>query len=224
MVTIAAPDELGIYRAGEPGTIIDSRPLADLLGDARRTVWVCGPGLGAAAAMSALPDLLAAGRSVVADADSFSAFAGQPEAFRGCAVLTPHEGEFARVFGPIAPGRLTAIRAAARSCGAVVVLKGPDTVIAAPDGRAAINDSAPPWLATAGSGDTLAGLIAAMLAQGMPPWEAACAGVWVHGRAGALAGPGLIAEDLAGHVAAALSATTELAQAGAKNIRNRDRD
>ena len=224
MVTIAAPDELGIYRAGEPGTIVDSRSLAELLGDARRTVWVCGPGLGAAAAKSALPDLLAAGRSVVADADSFSAFAGQPEAFRGCAVLTPHEGEFARVFGPIAPGRLTATRAAARSCGAVVVLKGPDTVIAAPDGRAAINDSAPPWLATAGSGDTLAGLIAAMLAQGMPPWEAACAGVWVHGRAGALAGPGLIAEDLAGHVAAALSATTELAQAGVKNIRNRDRD
>ncbi len=205
MVTIAAPDPLGIYRAGELGTIVDSRPLATLVQDARRTVWVCGPGLGAEAARLALPVLLAAGRQVVADADSFSAFAGQPEAFRGAAVLTPHGGEFVRVFGPIGTDRLAAARSAAVRCGSVVLLKGPDTVIAAPDGRAAINDNAPPWLATAGSGDTLAGLIAALLAQGMTPWDAACAGAWLHGRAGALAGPHLVAEDLAEALRAAFA-------------------
>ena len=197
MVTIAAADPLGVFRAGEPGTIVDERSLADLLADRRRTTWVCGPGLGADAARAALPALVAAGRRVVADADVFSAFAGNPEGLRGAAVLTPHEGEFVRVFGPVGPDRLAAARAAAARCGVVVLLKGADTVIAAPDGRAAINDSAPPWLATAGSGDTLSGVIAALLAQGLPPRDAACAGAWLHGRAGAHAGPHLIAEDLA---------------------------
>jgi len=198
MVTIAASDPLGVYRAGEPGTIVDERPLAELLADPRRATWVCGPGLDAPAARAALPALVAAGRHVVADAGVFSAFAGAPDGLRGAAVLTPHEGEFSRVFGPVGPDRLAAARAAAARCGVVVLLKGADTVIAAPDGRAAINDSAPPWLATAGSGDTLAGVIAGLLAQGMHPWEAACAGAWLHGRAGTHAGPHLIAEDLAG--------------------------
>jgi len=198
MVTIAATDPLGVFRAGEPGTIVDERPLAKLLADPRRTTWVCGPGLDAPAARAALPALVAAGRHVVADAGVFSAFAGAPDGLRGAAVLTPHEGEFSRVFGPVGPDRLAAARAAAARCGVVVLLKGADTVIAAPDGRAAINDSAPPWLATAGSGDTLAGVIAGLLAQGMHPWEAACAGAWLHGRAGTHAGPHLIAEDLAG--------------------------
>jgi hydroxyethylthiazole kinase-like uncharacterized protein yjeF len=197
MVTIAAADPLGVFRAGEPGTIIDERPLSDLLADPRRTTWVCGPGLGADAARTTLPALLAAGRRVVADADVFSAFSGQPDGLRGAAVLTPHEGEFSRVFGPVGADRLAAARAAAARCDAVVLLKGADTVIAAPDGRAAINDSAPPWLATAGSGDTLSGIVAALLAQGMHAWEAACAGAWLHGRAGVHAGPHLIAEDLA---------------------------
>jgi ADP-dependent NAD(P)H-hydrate dehydratase / NAD(P)H-hydrate epimerase len=197
MVTIAAPwGGADVYRAGNPGTIVTDAGLPDLLADARRHVWVCGPGLGADAARQALPVVLAARRAVVADADTFSAFANRPDALAGAAVLTPHAAEFARVFGAPGADRLEAARAAAARTGAALVLKGADTIIAAPDGRAAINANAPPWLATAGSGDVLAGVIGGLLAQGMPPWDAACAGVFVHGSAGLRAGPGLIAEDL----------------------------
>lgn len=192
----SAQDGADIYRIGAPGALVSEAPLATLLGDVRRTVWVCGPGLGPEVARRALPPLLAAARQVVADADVFSAFADNPDALRGCAVLTPHAGEFARVFGPAGGDRLGAARAAAARTGSVMLLKGPDTVIAAPDGRAAINHNAPPWLATAGAGDVLAGLIAGLLAQGMPAWDAACAGAWLHGQAARLAGPGLVVEDL----------------------------
>ncbi len=196
MVSIAAEGRGDLYRAGDPGVVVLDAPLAELLEDPRRAAWVCGPGLGQDAARAALPHLLAAGRLVVADADALGAHAGRPEALRGCAVLTPHEGEFTRLFGPVGPDKLAATRAAARRCGCVVVLKGADTVVAAPDGRAAINANAPPWLATAGAGDVLAGIVGALLAQGMPAWEAACAAAWLHGQAAALHGPGLIAEDL----------------------------
>ncbi len=224
MVTIAARGGGDVYRAGSPGLLVNEAPLAELLQDARRHVWVCGPGLGADAARSALPALIAARRSVVADADAFSAFAGEPDAFRGAAVLTPHAGEFARVFGqpgeagPAGHGRLAgdsrppedrlaAARAAAVRTGAVVLLKGADTIVAAPDGRAAINASAPPWLATAGAGDVLAGVIAGLLGQGMPAWEAAAAGAWLHGQAAVLAGPGMVAEDLLPALTRAFAAT-----------------
>ncbi|HTW73194.1 MAG TPA: NAD(P)H-hydrate dehydratase [Acetobacteraceae bacterium] len=207
MVTIAAPSGGDVYRAGSPGLIVNESPLQELLQDKRRQVWVCGPGLGADAARAALPALIAARRTVVADADAFTAFAGKPDAFRGAAVLTPHAGEFARVFG--APeDRLSAARAAAARTGSVVLLKGNDTIIAAPEGRAAINASAPPWLATAGAGDVLAGIIAGLLAQGMPRWEAAAAGAWLHGRAAACHGPGMVAEDLLAALPRALAATT----------------
>ncbi len=205
LVSIAAAGRADLYRAGDPGLIVSDAPLAELLQDGRRSVWVCGPGLGQDPARAALPMLLAAGRRVVADADALGAHAGRPEALAGCAVLTPHEGEFTKLFGPVGPDRIAAVRAAARRVGAVVLLKGADTVIAAPDGRAAVNDSAPPWLATAGAGDVLAGLVAAMLAQGMAEWDAAAAAAWLHGRAAALAGRGLIAEDLLPRIAAAVA-------------------
>jgi len=210
MVSIAAIGSADVYRTGEPGLIVSDAPLAELLADPRRTVWVCGPGLGHDAARAALPALLAAGRRVVADADALGAYAGEPVSLAGCAVLTPHEGEFEKLFGPIGPDRIAAARAAARQVGAVVLLKGADTVVAAPDGRVAVNSDAPPWLATAGAGDVLAGLVAALLAQGMADWEAAAAAVWLHGRAAALAGPGLIAEDLLGNIAAATAEAAAL--------------
>ncbi len=197
LVTIAAPEaSAAIYRAGAAGVIVSEAPLAELLRDARREVFVCGPGLGVEAARAALPVLLGAGRVVVADADALTAFAGAPEGLKGVAVMTPHAGEFARLFGEAGPDRLAAARAAAARTGAVVVLKGADTVIAAPDGWAAINASAPPDLASAGTGDVLAGVIAGLLAQGLAAKEAASAGVYLHGAAAAVVGPGLIAEDL----------------------------
>ena len=196
MVSIAARGRADVYRAGAPGLIVTEAPLAELLTDSRRHVWVCGPGLGVEAARDALPALLAAGRCVVSDADALTAFAGNPDALRGAAVLTPHAGEFARVFGAAGDDRLAACCAAASRTGAVVLLKGSDTIVAAPDGRAAINASAPPWLATAGAGDVLAGMIAGLLAQGMPAWEAACAAAYLHGRAADAAGIGMVAEDL----------------------------
>ncbi len=196
LVSIAAEQGADIYRTGEPGIIVLDAPLATLLEDKRRRVWVCGPGLGQDQARRILPELLAAGRHVVVDADALTAFSGAPQAFAGAAVLTPHAGEFLRVFGDPGTDRLGAARAAARLTGAVVILKGSDTIIASPDGRAAINDNAPRWLATAGSGDVLAGLVAAGLALGYPPFDAACRAVWQHGAAGTAAGEGLIAEDL----------------------------
>ena len=202
LVSILAPPGGGApYRAGEAGTIVSEASLDSVLEDRRRRVFVCGPGMGLEAARAAMPVLLRAARRVVADADALTAFAGTPELLRGAAILTPHPGEFARLFGAelgalAATDRLEAARRAAALCGVVVVLKGPDTIIAAPDGRAAINDSAPSSLATAGSGDVLAGLAGAMLARGLDNWAAGCAAVWLHGRAGHHAGRHLVAEDL----------------------------
>jgi hydroxyethylthiazole kinase-like uncharacterized protein yjeF len=209
LVTLAAiAGAADLFRAGEPGLIVDDAPLAAQLADSRRNAWICGPGLGGATAAAALPVLLAAGRKLVVDADALTLCAGAPERLRGATVLTPHAGEFARVFGAAGADRLAAVRAAARQTGAVVILKGSDSIIAAPDGRAAINDSAPPTLATAGAGDVLAGLVGALLAQGMPDWQAACAAVWLHGQAAQICGPGLLAEDLPPAFPAAFARTS----------------
>jgi len=155
---------------------------------------------------------LTSGLGCVLDADALSCFADNPEELfsaidKNC-VMTPHEGEFTRLFAPANDGtvsdKLVEATWAAEISGAVVVYKGPDTVIASPDGRVMINNNAPAWLATAGSGDVLAGFVGGMMAQGMPAFEAACAAVWLHGECARQFGPGLIAEDLPGQVPAVL--------------------
>lgn len=209
LVTLAAPDRAAadVLRAGAPGVIVTEATPAELLQDARRAVWIVGPGLPAEApTLAALRSIVDAGRQVVADAGALAAATGAPHTLTGCAVLTPHEGEFARVFGPVAGDRPGAARRAAALTGAVVLLKGPDTVIAAPDGRVAINDHAPPWLSSGGTGDVLAGVIAALLANRLPPFEAAAAAAWLHGEAAIRCGPGLLAEDLAPRLPEALLA------------------
>jgi hydroxyethylthiazole kinase-like uncharacterized protein yjeF len=173
----------------EPGILAD-QTLDAILADPRREVFVVGSGGGGDRA----PRLIAAGKRVVADADALA------HNVTGAAIITPHAAEFARAFGDPSADPLAAARAAAAQTGAVVVLKGHATIIASPDGRAAINANAPAWLATAGTGDVLAGLAAGLLAQGLPAWDAACAAVFLHGRAGQLAGPRLIAEDLLTHL------------------------
>jgi ADP-dependent NAD(P)H-hydrate dehydratase / NAD(P)H-hydrate epimerase len=200
LVTVAAPDAAAAatYRAGDPATIVSEETVAALLEDGRRAVWLLGPGLPPSPeTRGALRRVIDAGRAAVADAGALLACADTPEALSGAAVLTPHAGEFARVFGPVGGDKPGAARAAAARTGAVVLLKGADTVVAAPDGRVAINDNAPPSLAIGGTGDVLAGVIAALLCQGMEPFEAAAAGAWLHGEAAQLRRePGLVPVDL----------------------------
>ena len=186
-----------MLRADAPGQLVSDATLGALLADTRRQVWLAGPGLlPNEATCAAIQSVIASGRMLVADAGALTAAAEAPDLLRGAAVITPHAGEFTRLFGAPGADRLAATRAAAARLGAVVVLKGPDSIIAAPDGRVIINDNAPPSLASAGTGDVLAGAIAALLAQGMAPFEAAAAAVWLHGAAAHAGPPGLIAEDL----------------------------
>lgn len=167
---------------------------------------VIGPaaGVGETTLMNVLA-LARTGAALVLDADAITVFRDDPEELFSVLdrddVLTPHPGEFERLFPGVlaaAPERITAARRAAERAGAVVLLKGPDTVVAAPDGRAAVNLNGSPWLATAGSGDVLAGFIGGLIAQGMESFEAACAAAWIHSEAAELHGPGLISEDLPG--------------------------
>jgi hydroxyethylthiazole kinase-like uncharacterized protein yjeF len=199
LVTVAAPPEaFPIYAGALESVIVSPEPFERLLGDPRRNSILVGPGAGRSATTRAAADAaLASGRAVVLDADALSAFAGETAALRptGPCVLTPHAGEFARLF-PLGSDKLSAAREAAAARGCVVVLKGADTVIAAPGGEAIINTNAPPSLATGGSGDVLAGMVTGLLAQGMPAFEAAAAAVWYHGAAASRCGPHLIPEDL----------------------------
>ncbi|MCW5717274.1 MAG: NAD(P)H-hydrate dehydratase [Bauldia sp.] len=213
------PDALAAYAAHLTAVML--RPfdgaggLAELLSDARIRSVVIGPAAGPGPATADLVEVVLAREvAAVLDADALTSFADAPERlFAAIAragrpvALTPHDGEFARLFPDIAGGsRLDRARAAAVRSGAIIVSKGADTVVAAPDGRATIADNAPPTLATAGSGDVLAGMIGGLLAQGMPPFEAASAAVWLHGEAARAFGAGLTAEDLPGALPAVLRA------------------
>ncbi len=183
---------------------------AETLGDTRFNACVVGPGAGVGErTRDFVLTALSAKRAVVLDADALTSFAEAPDRLFGAikqvqdakVVLTPHEGEFPRLFSDISNkhslrSKLERVRDAAARAGAVVLLKGPDTVVASADGRATIAANAPPWLATAGAGDVLSGMIAGLLAQGVGAFEAASIAVWMHGEAAREAGPGLIAEDL----------------------------
>jgi len=210
LVTVASPPDAVAVNAAHLTAIMLSEvdgaaALAAMLSDTRKNAVLIGPGAGVHPTTRALT--MAALRSeacVVLDADALTACADDAaacwQAIHRPTILTPHEGEFKRLFPDLADpadGKPARARAAAKRSGAVVVLKGPDTVIACPHGRIAINANAPPTLATAGSGDVLAGFILAQLAQAVPAFEAACIGVWLHGAAATRFGPGLIAEDLA---------------------------
>jgi ADP-dependent NAD(P)H-hydrate dehydratase / NAD(P)H-hydrate epimerase len=215
LVTLASPrDALAVNAAALTAVMVRAidtvAEFADLLTDKRLGTCAIGPGAGVGGrTRDFVLTGLTAKRNLVLDADALTSFAELPEQLfeaikasqESKVVLTPHEGEFPRLFSDMSnkhPGRskLERVRAAAERCGAIVLLKGPDTVVASPDGRATIAANAPPWLATAGAGDVLTGMIAGMLAQGVPAFEAANIGVWMHGESGREAGPGLIAEDL----------------------------
>lgn len=213
LVTIASPPSAMPVNAAHLTSIMlmpfeGADALTAILEDKRKNALLVGPGAGIG--WETRDNVLAAllsGAAIVLDADALTSFAEIPRDlfvaikgfFAGPVVMTPHEGEFARLFPEIAAGeayKLERARLAATEAAAIVILKGADTVVAAPDGRAAIARNAGPELATAGSGDVLAGVVLGLLAQGMPPFEAACAAVWLHGEAGDCFGPGLISEDL----------------------------
>jgi hydroxyethylthiazole kinase-like uncharacterized protein yjeF len=215
LVTVASPrDALGVHAASLTAIMVreSNGPagLAKLLADPRKNAVVLGPGLGVGEETCALVETVLAPsgspklRAHVLDADALTSFAGQAErlftavqATNGPVVLTPHDGEFARLFKQFKDlPKVERAGEAARLCGATIVLKGADTVVADPDGRTAIAHNAPAWLGTAGAGDVLAGMIGGLLAQGMPAFEAAAAAVWMHGEAATRFGPGLISEDL----------------------------
>ena len=214
LVTIASPREALAINAAESLAVM-VRPvdgpaeLGEFLGDRRRNAVVLGPGGGVGPAMrEEVLVALSSHAAVVLDADALTSFADHPDALAeasrkrgGNVVLTPHQGEFSRLFKQIyedhkSHSKLEKTRLAAEFCGAVVVYKGADTVVAVPGRRATIAENGPPSLATAGSGDVLAGIIGGLMAQGMEGFEAASAGVWLHGEAATEFGPGLIAEDL----------------------------
>lgn len=214
LVTIASPPEARvIYGAGAPGTIVaavdDEDAFQALIADPRRNAVLLGPGAGSLPAVrEKVLITLSLEKRCVIDADALTVFADDPgclfEAIKAPCVLTPHEGEFARIFAA-GGDKLSRAREAAKRSGAIVLLKGADTVIAAPDGRAAINTGAPPTLATAGSGDVLAGMILGLMAQGMDAFAAACAAADLHGRAASAFGRGLIAEDIIAELPGALT-------------------
>jgi ADP-dependent NAD(P)H-hydrate dehydratase / NAD(P)H-hydrate epimerase len=215
LVTIASPREAILVNAAASLAVMvrpvdGAAELAALLADKRLNALAIGPGVGVGEATCGLVLAALSGEhAMVLDADAMTSFATDPQRLaKGLrarsgqgTILTPHEGEFSSYFGVLddntkVGSKLERARLSARLTGSIVVLKGADTVVAAPDGRAAITANAPPYLATAGTGDVLTGMATGLLAQGMPAFEAAAAAVWLHGEAASTFGPGLIAEDL----------------------------
>lgn len=212
LVTLASPtDALAVNAAALTSVMVrvtdNVQQFTELLNDKRLNVCVIGPGAGIGErTRNFVRAALNVRRGLLLDADALTSFADDPKVLFAAIkkqtdpqiVLTPHDGEFKRLFGNLDAdeSKLQRARAAAQKSGAIIVLKGADTVVASPDGRASIAANAPPWLATAASGDVLSGMIGGLLAQHVPAFEAACIGVWMHGEAGHAFGPGLIAEDL----------------------------
>ncbi|WP_425404780.1 NAD(P)H-hydrate dehydratase [Hwanghaeella sp.] len=213
-VTLAAPgDALTVYKVTLESIMVapfrDTSSLQDIVETPKVSAALIGPGAGlVTATRERACMILRTGKPTVVDADAISIFEGAPEllfdSVKGSVVLTPHEGEFARLFPDLQGGRVFRARAAAVRSNCVILLKGYDTTIAAPDGRVAINTNAPADLATAGAGDVLSGIIVALLSQGIPAFEAACAGAWIHAESAAMFGPGLIPEDITAGLPAVL--------------------
>ncbi len=219
IVTVATPPDAVATVAGWRAAFVvkpaaDMAALAALLGEPRLRAAVLGPGLGLGDDVwPAVRAALEGGMALVLDADAITQASRRPEeAFslikkrEGGVVFTPHEGEFGRLFPDIGGSKLDRAREAAARSGAVVLLKGPDTVIAHPDGRAVINENGTAALATAGSGDVLAGIIGGLLAAGRPTFEAVALAAWMHGEAGRMAGPGSLADEIAAALRGVLAA------------------
>jgi hydroxyethylthiazole kinase-like uncharacterized protein yjeF len=209
LVSVASPsDALAINAAALTAIMVKpcagASGLSQLLKDKRFNAVVVGPGCGVGRTTKALvAAALASGAACVLDADALTSFADEPQALfallREPSVLTPHQGEFERLFPGLlgkSPNKIEAARAAAAQAECTVLIKGSDTVVARPDGRAIINSHAPPALATAGSGDVLAGFIGGLMAQGLNSFDAAAMAAWLHAETARMFGPGLIAEDL----------------------------
>ena len=208
LVTIAAPSEAWpIYAASELEVMVRSisgpTGLADLLQDPRYSTVILGPGLGVNEETQDFVKIAARSkRNLVLDADALTAFAEHPKDLFDIleqtpqVILTPHAGEFRRLFPDAEGSKLNQAKMAAFRAHANLILKGPDTVIAAPDGKAAINTNGPAWLATAGSGDVLAGIVGGLMSEGTLAFDAAAAGVWLHGASAARLGRGMIASDI----------------------------
>ncbi len=215
LVTVASPSgALMVYASALEAVMVravaDDEAFAALISDPRKNAVLVGPGNGVTeTTKSRTLAALGAGKACVLDADALTVFQDNPDemlsALSPDTILTPHDGEFARLFD-VEGDKLARTRAAAVQAGCVVLLKGGDTVVAAPDGRAAINHNAPPDLATAGAGDVLGGMVLGLRAQGMNGFDAACAAAWLHGDAAARFGPGVIAEDLCETLPASLAA------------------
>jgi NAD(P)H-hydrate epimerase len=225
LVSVASPMDAVSVNAGALTAVMvkpfsGTEGIVELLRDRRLNAVVIGPGCGIGrATQDMVAAVLNSPARVVIDADALTSFADDPKALflllRDPAVLTPHAGEFDRIFPGLlaqSPSRIAAVRIAAAAAKCTVVLKGPDTVVASQDGRVVVNTNAPPTLATAGTGDVLAGFIGGLLAQGLDSFAAAAAGVWLHGEAASRFGEGLIAEDLPQVLPAVLAALKSLAE------------